>query len=395
MASSAWPVAEQSTLVAAIHDPGFRALVLDAGQSVLLHPESQRVWDILRQLTDAGHPIDTAAVEVALGHPITAPPSQDYWPVLLEQRLQRQLTQLGHWLLKPRDHVSPTALAARALQSLNQALAHTQQGALLSGAAAAQAGLERLAAGSPRWLASGVPVWDAATAEWGPGDFLIVGARPSQGKTALGLQMTWRTAQTGRGVAFASLEMGAEAIGLRAVCQVTQWPLDVLQVRLLDPRVEQAVAQLASWPWHVLDASGASLADLQAAVARADMTGPRCDVVIVDYLQIIRPALRQPSREQEISRLATELKQWARRDGRLIIALSQLSRKVEERLDRRPTLADLRESGAIEQVADGVVLIYHTPDSTDAELIVAKNRNGPTGVVPVHWEAETMRFGTR
>ena len=392
---STWPQAEQATLAAAAYDPGFCATVLDAGAEVFTHPDSQRAWHVLQQLVSAGHVIDQAALEAALGTSLRAAPSTDYWPILLEQRLQRQLQLLGRWLTKPRDHVSPTAIAARAMQSLNQALNATQRGTVLSGAEAAQAGLEALAAGPSCWLASGIPLWDAVAARWGPDDLVLLAARPSQGKTALGLQMAWHTARSGRGVAFCSVEMAPAAIGTRALCQRTGWSEEELSARLLDPQLEQALQDLSRWPWRVMDANGSSVADLQAAVARADLTGPRCDVVVVDYLQIVHPTGRPVSREQEVTHIAEELKRWARRDHRLIVALAQLSRKVEERVDHRPVLSDLRESGALEQIADAVAFIYREPEGDAAELLLAKNRNGPTGSIPVMWQGATVRFASR
>ncbi|WP_020375107.1 DnaB-like helicase C-terminal domain-containing protein [Sulfobacillus thermosulfidooxidans] len=386
-----WSKAEEATLALAVVDPGFRARVLAAGADVFTNVQSRRIWDVLQQLSEGGQIVDAAAVELAVGYPILAPPSGDYFPLLLEHRLQRQLQRLGHWLLKPRRAAS-TAVAAQALRSLQEALEEAHQGTLWSGADVAQKGLESLLTGPRRWLASGMVVWDAACAGWGPDDLVLVGARPSQGKTALGLQMTWRTAETGRGAIFCSVEMGPAAIGLRAVCQASGWTPEEVAARLLDPQLEHVLQDLSSWPWHVVDANGAGVADLQAAVARAELDGPRCDVVVVDYLQLLRPARQTTSREQDISRLVEDLKSWARRDHRLIVALSQLSRKVEDRIDRVPTLADLRESGALEQTSDGVVLIHHLPDAVD--LIVAKNRNGPTGAVRVSWDPQTMRFFT-
>jgi len=395
--TSSWPTAEQATIAAAVRDPGFCAQLLDAGPDVLLHDTSRRAWDVLQRLTQSGHPVDKAAVEAALGSPIVVAPSTDYWPVLLEERLRRQLQLLGQWLQKPRDRIAPTTVAARALQSLNAALMATQSTTIYSGDAAVRAGIARLAQGEPHWLASGIPLWDAATAAWGPDDFVIVGARPSQGKTALGVQWAWNTAASGRGIAFASVEMGPEMIGLRAVAQHLGWSLDELRVQITHPDVEQSLKTLARWPWHVLDANAATVADLQAAVARADVLGARCDVVIIDYVQLLRAARGSAqNREQEVARMVASLKTWARRDHRLIVALSQLSRKTEERRGHIPTLGDLRESGAIEQDADAVVLIHHAEENPDqAQLIVAKNRNGPTGAVPVRWQARTAQFFAR
>ncbi len=222
--------------------------------------------------------------------------------------------------------------------------------------------------------------------ELGTRRFDFAGGPAVAGKTALALQTTWHTAETGRGAAFCSVEMVPATIGARALAQHLGWSLDDLRAQLTAPAVARSAQKLAQWPWrciqwpwHVVDASGASVADLQAAVARADLTGPRCDVVFVDYLQLVPPSTKVQSREQEISRVGAELKQWARRDHRLVVVLSQMSQKVEERAVLLPTLEDLREWGALEQVADAVVFIHHHADSDSADLIVAKNRNGPTG----------------
>ncbi len=394
MALSDWPIAEQSTVAAAIRDPGFRMRVLEAGEEVFTHEESRRAWRALRELSQAGHVVDAAALEAVLGRPVAAPPSTDYWPVLLDQRLDRQLKMLGRWLQKPHDMISPTAVAARALHSLNQAVVATQSGAILSGAEAAQGGLRRLSMGDPRWLRSGVAIWDAAAATWGPDDLVLVGARPSQGKTALGVQWAWHTARAGRGVAFCSVEMAPEAIGMRAVSQMIEWPLGKMKASVNDPVIEQALKDMTSWPLRVIDANGASVGDLQAAVARAELQGPRCDVVVVDYLQLLRQPLKLGNREQEVARMVADLKGWARRDHRLVVVLTQLKRTVDERPDRLPTLSDLRESGSQEQDADVVVLVHRTT-TEESGLIVAKNRNGPTGAVPVRWHGPTMQFYPR
>ncbi len=111
MTRSDWPQAEQATLAVFVIDPGFRATVLDAGAEVFSHVDTRRARQAFKALADAGHPIDAAALEGRLGRPLTATPSQDYWPVLLEQRLHRQLEILGRWLLKPHDQHPPTAVA--------------------------------------------------------------------------------------------------------------------------------------------------------------------------------------------------------------------------------------------------------------------------------------------
>ena len=116
-------------------------------------------------------------------------------------------------------------------------------------------------------------------------------------------------------------------------------------------------------------------------------------VIICDYLQVVRSTTPERSREQEVARISGDLHQLANDTHSVVVVLSQLSRESERRMDKRPTLADLRDSGAIEQDADAVVLIYHPEDTPDTvQLLVAKNRNGPTGMVACRWDGPSMRF---
>lgn len=385
-----WPEADHATWAAVADDPAFRAQVLAAGAAVWTHPLSQQCYAHLAALVREGRVVDRAALSLAVGRPITAPASTAYWPQILDQHLAHHVQAVARWMQRPHAG-GPRAVATRAVTLLQDALHQSQALGVWSGAEAAEAGLARLAAGDPAWVKTGIPALDTATAAWGPGDLVLIGARPSHGKTALGVQIARHTAAHGRGVAFCSVEMAPAAIGMRLVAQGLDTPLAAVVSRLGDPATASALADLAQWPLAVIDANGSRVADLEGAVATQELGGVRYPVVVVDYLHLVTPERALPHREQEVSQIAQALKRWARRDGRLVVALAQLSRRVDDRADRRPTLADLRESGTLEQVADGVILIHHGHAAT-AELIVAKNRNGPTGPVPAVWDGPVMQF---
>ncbi len=152
---------------------------------------------------------------------------------------------------------------------------------------------------------------------------------------------------------------------------------------------------LASWPLQLWSLSGATVLALQQAAQRQrtlwEAQGIPLRVVLVDYLQLLEPDIPDRWRDRELAQITTGLKRLATTQQVLVVALAQLSRAVDQRPDQRPMLSDLRESGRIEQDADAVVLI-HRPPAGAAELIVAKQRNGPTGSIPVSWQGPAMQF---
>lgn len=261
------------------------------------------------------------------------------------------------------------------------------------------------------------------------GDLYIVAGRPGMGKTSFVLNLAVNCAQArvfqnehgaederpGAGVAFFSLEMPREQLASRILASEAR--VDVSRIRNGQIRGEdwnkltEAAAMLGRLPLWLDDTPAISLLDLraklrrlQAEISRGRGDGPKTDhlgVVIVDYLQLMTGRRDAGSREQEISELSRGLKQLAKEMRVAVIALSQLNRSVETRTakDKRPQLSDLRESGAIEQDADTIIFIYrdeyYNRDSLEvgrAEVIVAKQRNGPTGTVKVRFEASCTRF---
>jgi replicative DNA helicase len=267
-----------------------------------------------------------------------------------------------------------------------------------------------------------------------PGDLYIVAGRPGMGKTSLVLNMAVNVAmprrkavaensepygegdieEPGDGVAFFSLEMPREQLAARLLSVEAR--VDVSRIRSGEIRREDwnkltdAAARLGRLPIWLDDTPALTLLDLRAKVRRLQADVKRGDapggatkigMVCIDYLQLMQGRRDAGSREQEISELSRGLKQLAKEMGVPVMALSQLNRSVETRTtkDKRPQLSDLRESGAIEQDADAIFFIYRdeyyfkdSPDRGIAEIIVAKQRNGPTGSIKVKFTSEFTRF---
>lgn len=260
-------------------------------------------------------------------------------------------------------------------------------------------------------LSTGLTAFDEQTSGLHPGELIIVAARPGMGKTAMVLDMVLSAAkQQGTrpltGSAFFSLEMPKHQLGLRAACSAAG--VDLGDTRRLNITNEQmhalvgACGPLAELPVQVDDTPGLTLSELRAktrrvtAKLRSEHNVP-LGLIAVDYLQLMTGSGQ--NRENEISAISRGLKQIAKEFSVPVVALAQLNRKVEERKDKRPMLSDIRESGSIEQDADAVVFIYRdeyynadTKDPGVAEIIVAKQRNGPPGVVRVAFEAKTASF---
>lgn len=240
---------------------------------------------------------------------------------------------------------------------------------------------------------SGFRELDRLTAGFQPGNLVIVAARPSIGKSAFALGLAGNLAvRHNVPVAVFSLEMSALEVAERLVCIEGRLELSALRAGRLQesdwPRLAEACRRLEAAPVHYDDEASVTLAELRSRARRLKMREPALGLVLVDYLQLLSTGRhRAGERVQEVSEISRGLKMLARDLDVPVVAVSQLSRQLEQRADKRPILSDLRDSGAIEQDADMVVFLYrdeyHNPDTTDkhgvAEVILAKNRNGPTG----------------
>ena len=242
---------------------------------------------------------------------------------------------------------------------------------------------------------------DALTSGLQPQELVILAARPSVGKTSFALNIARNASVLARvPVAIFSLEMSRQALAQRLICSEAMVNSHVLrsgQASQLDfQRIAAAMDKLTQAELFIDDTPRLSIATLRAR-ARRMRAQHNIGLLVIDYLQLMQGG-RQESRVQEVSDISSGLKAIAKELGVPVLALSQLSRASEQRTDKRPMLSDLRDSGAIEQDADVVLFLYregmHKPDADKAhtELIVAKNRNGPTGDIDLVFNAEQTTF---
>jgi replicative DNA helicase len=254
---------------------------------------------------------------------------------------------------------------------------------------------------------TGIPTgfidFDAKTAGLQNSDLILLAARPSMGKTAFALNIAEHVGVNEQiPVALFSLEMSKSQLANRLLC--SQAMIDAQNLRTGNltqddwSKIALALAPLSNAPIFIDDTPGISSAQLRAKARKLKLE-KNIGLIIIDYLQLMSGNGRNDSRQQEISEISRSLKGIARELNVPIIALSQLSRACEARSDHRPMLSDLRESGAIEQDADVVAFLYrdeyYNPDTdkkNQAELIIAKQRNGPTGIVDLLWTSAYTKF---
>jgi replicative DNA helicase len=286
-------------------------------------------------------------------------------------------------------------------------------------------------------LATGLKDLDAKMGGLQPSDLIIVAGRPGMGKTALATNIAYNIAKAHRGetradghiatvdggiVGFFSLEMSAEQLATRIIAERTGIPSSSIRRGGINEtdfeKIKDVSIELQHLPFYVDETGGLSIAQL-AARARRLKRQRGLDVLVIDYIQLLQGSQRKAneSRVQEVTEITTNLKALAKELNVPIVALSQLSRQVESRDDKRPQLSDLRESGSIEQDADVVLFVFreeyylankeprpgteeHLKWQTEmdlvmgkAELIIGKQRHGPTGTVQVQFDAHVTRFG--
>lgn len=223
------------------------------------------------------------------------------------------------------------------------------------------------------------------------GELIIIGARPSQGKSGLGFQIATSVAEYGKSHIF-SLEMDHESIVSRQASIALNKPLDAIQRgSVSNQQLAEVKASLQRLNCHVDDQAGLNVHQI-CDRARMQYRRDHTDLIVVDYIQIVGYD-HKGNRAQELGQISGALKELAKELRVPVIALSQLNRNSEYREDGTPQLSDLKESGALEQDADVVLLIHRPKDTpTSAKIIIAKNRNGPTGEVDMQFAGAQARF---
>jgi len=236
-----------------------------------------------------------------------------------------------------------------------------------------------------------------------PGNLIVLAGRPGMGKTSLAVNMAHHQVRNlGRRAGFFSLEMSAQELMVRMLAAETGIPITKIRVSALGAEdwdaIVKARARIAEYPLFIEDSGGITIEELASKSAEMVMSS-EVDILYVDYLQLMASERGSGNRTEAVSEISRQMKKTAKDLGVPIIAVSQLSRETEKRTNKRPILSDLRESGSIEQDADAVIFVfrhgyYKVVDTTNGltDLIIAKNRSGPTGQTCVQWYPTTNEF---
>lgn len=253
-------------------------------------------------------------------------------------------------------------------------------------------------------LNTGMPELDMLTKGIASSDLVILAARPSMGKSAFAHNIAANVAfRQDEPVAIFTLEMSKESIINRMLASEAQVDAGKLKTGAISQdewsRISNTISVIENKPLFINDAAGITIMDIRSEIRSLKIKHPNLKLVIVDYLQLLSGGSKSSqNREQEVAEYSRALKQIARETGIVILALSQLNRAVEARPDKRPLLADLRESGSLEQDSDLVMFLYRddyydtSTTSGICELIIRKHRNGPLGTVVFKWYPEYLFF---
>ncbi len=251
-------------------------------------------------------------------------------------------------------------------------------------------------------IPSGYTSLDRMTSGFQPGDLIVLASRPSMGKTALALCLANAASQSKYGTGIFSLEMSAKQLTLRMLSSESGIAHHNIRNATISSEewieLTNVAAQMAELRFYIDDTAMLNIMDLRAKARKLKAEG-KLDFLVIDYLQLLHSTRRHENRHQEVSEISRSLKALAKELSIPVLALSQLSRAVDSRMDKRPILSDLRESGAIEQDADVIMFLYRdvvynaeTENPAQAELIIGKQRNGPTGTVYLNFIKELTKF---
>lgn len=423
--------AEQALLTGLLRDPdAFEWIAAAVTADDFFLSANRLVFSAMTTAYEAGHKWDVVTVaedlerrgllnDVGMGYMGTlahgsaaAANLRHYASIIREQANLRSLIRLGGEQIDAVYHQegrNSKAILETSLERLNQLAERGHEGngftSLKEAAGAAITRIERLYQSQDGMV--GLPTgWkdlDRITRGLEAGSLVIIAARPSMGKTALATQLAWQVAQQDKPVAFFSLEMSADSLATRIISCAGRLDHDLLRSAKLEdehwPLMTLAVNQMASASLLIDDQSGLSLVDLMTRSRRLHRETRGLALIVVDYLGLVATPANAERHDLAIGRITAGLKGLAKSLGVPVVLLSQLNRDLEKRPNKRPTMADLRDSGSIEQDADLILFIYrdevYYPESKDkgtAEIIIAKHRNGPTGDIRLAFHGKYTRF---
>lgn len=388
-----------------------------------------KIFSAMELLFDKGEPVDTVSVidllkknkelesvggtyfVTGLVESVpTAAHVERYSKIVMEKALLRSLITLSHSIAK--EAYEDSQDVADILDTVEQSIFSITQNRLKGGftqindivvAALEKLELIRASGGSVIGVPSGLLDLDDITSGFQDGDLIIIAGRPGMGKTALALSMIRNAAlEADVGVGMFSLEMANHQLAMRLLCAEARVDSHFVRTGKLPAKLWKnlglSAGDLEKAPIYLDDSPALTVLELRAK-ARRLKTEHNIGMIVVDYLQLMQGPRGVENRQQEISVISRSLKALAKELSIPVVALSQLSRAVEQRADRKPQLSDLRESGAIEQDADVVIFLYRPwvysqedEDEGKAEIIVAKQRNGPTGHISASFISKYARF---
>ena len=337
----------------------------------------------------------------------------EYINIVLQKSLLRRLIDEATEIVKGSYSVSNDIgdylyEAQKKITKVSEGLRTSEFKPIQSVLTKAQSDLETLAAnkGDITGIPTGFYDLDKITSGFHPNELIIIAARPGMGKTAIALNIATNIAMNAKkSVAIFNMEMGAEQLVTRMLSQVGGIDGSKLRVGNLEhndwKRVNEAISRLSDTRVFIDDTAGQTVADIRSKCRRLKNSPSGLDIVIIDYLTLIQSATKGGStgqnRQQEVAEISRALKTMAMELEIPVIALSQLSRGIEQRTDKKPMLSDLRESGAIEQDADLVAFLHcndeeREKDDSLMEFVIRKHRNGPLKDVPLLFRRNTSTF---
>lgn len=417
-------IAEQALIGSVLIDPSIFSQVSELiKRDDIYNAGLQEVWAAFERLDSKGEPIDQVTVyEEAKAYPgianiitetMTSTPyagnPQAYAKIVADQAVYRRLIEAARKIAEL-GYSSPdsTEQALDRAESILFSASRSQRSGRFWTApemvGRAYDRIARIAAGENRaGVPTGIASIDRVTGGWQKSDLIIIAARPSVGKTALATTMAMNAAAAGKKIAIFSIEMSSEQIGARMLSAASGVPLHKIRQGVQNgmdlARIAAGVYEVEQAEINVDDSPAATPGELRSKCRRL-LSDRGVDLIIVDYLQLMSPdrVSRDGNRVNDVSDISRGLKMLARELNVPVIALSQLSRSSEYRESGEPRLSDLRDSGAIEQDADVVLMLWKKGDVAFDDIDetvyakIAKHRNGPTGLAELQFHRPTAKF---